>query len=430
MKSLFPLSIVLLLSLTFPTSAWPDNEKAASVHKQIDRNIDEVRSRFGSSNGLLAFELLLSISYDLRTDLVGNRERAISANVKELLDIYPKIPAESQRHLASQAIDIGYQLVASKSPRGPVLGSKTIACVVKAAAKNHWSDYKSLPVAWPYSLNAALGKVATDEKIKHSVRSKAQYALTHQEISQAPLVAPVVADLEAILKEEWPPKQSGEEAIDWSLRMPSWTKGRPEQPADTPPEKRRATFAKSITFYTFPGDVSPKIRNDLEALSKLYPTLSEAAQYSYCARVLDMTEKLLCTDVHKEADTLFWKVFPIVKIGWLDNGQICSSLMGNHGYFFQPGQLPKAKMILIKAIAFNSAGMGGFTETNLRIVLAQTCDMMGDYNEARQQFQIVRQLNEKKHADALSDPDSYTQNDEDFYKINEEAVEEGLSANH
>jgi hypothetical protein len=88
----------------------------------------------------------------------------------------------------------------------------------------------------------------------------------------------------------------------------------------------------------------------LSALIELYPTLSEADQYAFCARIMDLTYKSISTDVHKQADTLFWEIFSSVRIGWLDS----------------------------------------------------------DYNEAKKQLQIVTQLNEKMYADGLSDLAFYT----------------------
>jgi len=432
----------LLLCLTLAASALAADDPDSRFHKLIGRYIEEARSNYGSTNGLLASDLLLLLKNDLRRNVAANREREVIANVKELLDIYPKMPSENQRYLAVQAIDLGYRLIDGRSlsdanlhPKfagrhgftythtdtpevadpppfvDPVLGRKIIASVVKAAAKNRWPDDKLLHKTWfGISLNEALAKVAGDGKIDHRVRTQAQYALATQKVSQAPLVEPIVADLEALLKADWPPKQRQEKPVDWARYQLSWAKDSPW------------AYCKSITTYTFPEVESLKIQNYLDALIELYPTLSEADQYSFCARLMDLTEKLIRTDVHKPADILFWKVFSSIKIGWLDSGQISGGLLGNHTHYFQSCDLQSARKIMTKVIAFESAGNPNFaSDINRRTSLADTCDMMGDYTEAKKQLQIITQLNEKMYANGLSD--------HVFYNMTRAAVVERSSAN-
>jgi hypothetical protein len=370
-----------------------DGEPNFSFHKLIGRYIEEARSNYGSTNGLLASDLLLLVSSDLGSNVATNEEGGMIANVKELLDIYPKMPSENQRYLASQTLNVGYRLIEGKFLNDaklhnsklarrcgfgnhtevaepppfvvPILGSKMIACVVEAASINHWPSNTSL--------DEALAKVAADEKIDPSLRAKAQDALISLAVPQASKIEPTVANLEAIVKADWPPKQKQEKAVDWARYQPNWLKGKPEQPADTPPEKRLATMCKSITIYTFPEEESHKIRDDLDVLIKLYPTLPEADQQAFCAHIMDLTEKLIWTDVHGQADTLFWEIFSSVKIGWLDNGQIGAGLLGHNTYYFQSYDLQNAKKIMIKVIAFESAGNPNFaSEINRRECLAGT----------------------------------------------------------
>ncbi len=411
--------IALALFAIFPAVCAANEDLADSFQNLIARYIN--LARLQDHKALLASDLSLRLTHDLRQEHV---ERTSTVKtVEEILSLYPVLSSQNQRYMAYQVLALGnlfldgspiikpeasqraYSEIKSDKFIDADLGNKLVDCVVQAAKIGKWPADESLTVA----LNA----VASNKKLRPELRTDIQS--TQRSVASGPTnydVRPIIANLKSITDANWAGAPEFQMPLPWKKYPLSWEKFVPVQPADTPPEERRATMAHTMIIKEFSRPTAKQIHESVEQLRKIYPTLSEFDQHDVCTSILDVTQKLLRTNLNSDADSLFWLVFPSVKTGWLDNGSVSSSLMFNNSYYEQAFKLPASIAIVQKTIAFETAGnYNQASEINLRTVLGDVYDMNKERRKATEQYMLIERLNEELHQKGFFDAQSY-----DMYK--------------
>ncbi|MBS1955772.1 MAG: hypothetical protein JST89_16430 [Cyanobacteria bacterium SZAS-4] len=407
-------AVALTLTLLFPTTVLA-NGPSDSFNSLIARYIDLARKQ--DHKALLASDLCLRISHDLNQENVD--KVTLVKTIEEVLSLYPVLSAQNQRCMAYRMLALGNLFLDGSPiikpdppPRGHFdfkskkfidanLGNKLIECVLHAAKNGHWPADESLM--------SALNAVASNTELNSETRTELENVQQSIKLEKTNYnVRPIIASLKSITEANWATATQYQKPMPWKQYPLSWEKYLPAQPADTPAELKRGAMAHSIIIKEFPKPAAAQIRDSIEQLSKIYPTLSEFDQHDVCVSIMDVTQTLLRTNLNDAADSLFWLVFPSIKVGWLDNGSVAGGLLGNYSYYVQAYRLPQAISIVQKVIAFESAGdYNQASEINRRTVLGDAYDMHKERARAKEQYVIVDRLNEELHRKGFFDEQSY-----------------------
>jgi len=166
-------------------------------------------------------------------------------------------------------------------------------------------------------------------------------------------------------------------------------------------------FRKTMNAAVLSKNESEKILEILNSLINLYPTLSPANQHLVATRIMDVTPKLLETNLHFATDTLFWEVFRSIDLAWLEDSQIEAALGANNSFYFQTWDLSRSEKILLKITEIQDFFDGNMaSQVNIRTVLGDLYDLMDKPEQAKQQYEIANAINEKLVHDGFLDGSS------------------------
>jgi tetratricopeptide (TPR) repeat protein len=335
---------------------------------------DRARKIYDTRNGMLANELQIQMS-SYTADLA---ER--TSALEEWLAVYPKIPSGSQRFLARHALYIARE---KKS-------NEIVSKVLAAALKNNWFPYPDL--------TKELELLSSNASLNQSIRDKARLALSKKPLEVDAKFDALLRTAEELVESSRGIARVEIQKLDYKECRLSWEpkfiKGITD--ADGRLKEHVAQYPKSLSIVVFPEVESKELIDSLNSLTDLYPNLPPESQEIFAARLFALTERLQASNLQVAADTLFWEVYKSLDSTWLEQNDIETKLSSNAGFYVNTGDLAKAEKIYLKVVGIEDLHYGGIpSNDNLRWVLGDLYDRMGNYDESRKQYAIAKEIDER-----------------------------------
>jgi hypothetical protein len=204
--------------------------------------------------------------------------------------------------------------------------------------------------------------------------------------------------------------------VDWRHHQLSWY---PKfLAAITEPDGRLkehvGTTLKKVEIVMFPAEASAKVADSLNSLSYFYRMLPDSSKEIFAGRVLRIAQQLQFSNLHAQADSLLWVVVVTMDPTWLESNEIESNLNQSSPYYSQTFDLAKAVKLELKVMEIQDLHNGGMpSNDNLRWVVGDLYDEMGNYTESRKQYHIAKEIDERLVRTGISDANEFM--DRDYY---------------
>jgi tetratricopeptide (TPR) repeat protein len=403
--------------------------------------IERDRRLFGTSNGMLAEELQMELVPRQRySSTPGSIPGPV---ISEWFAVYPKIPSGSQRLLARHALYLATEIRGMRSPiyenalaarkrtaeilagesitseaitaeaivkgraakavtdksladeviadklRSAKIANEMVGCVLTAALAHNWFPYLDLTIS--------LKALADDVHLDQSLRKQALAVLARQPLK-------IDLDIDSMISEADKLVKSGQAKARIESRKSAYKLGRlswyPKflKSIQNPDGslKEQVAGEPSMEFKTavFPEVESANLTDLLSSLTELYPKLPIESKECFASRLLELTGHLRFSNLQLETDALFEVVFKSIDPTWLEHDAIETQLQINAPQFQNP---PKAEKMLLKVMELQDMFYGVLPyNDNLRWVLGDLYDMMGRYNDSLKQYEIAKEIDERR----------------------------------
>lgn len=340
-----------------------------------------------------AAELAVSIGFNSHSPGEDFRR----GEIRELIELYPKLPLDAQQCLASWYMHVAMEelmRISSLRSNQPVSQDSALETCLSDFIGCVLDVYANKKIAPDPAMREQLEILERGggpaNILSKDTNAKVTFILALPEDSDVKRLRELSTEFEKLANTISENGEKEEVPVNYKPYLLKWIpmttdeEGRPC--VILPSGELGARWRTTKTVVKIPPAEAVTLRSFISTASDLYPKLSDFDKEMLAPKLLRASSRLLWSNLREPSEELYWMIFDDVNTHWLNENQLQTSLGAASPFFSQTYDLKKAQKILLKEIELANNFGGGYTVLNLSIALGDSYDQAGDPEKSKQVY--------------------------------------------